>query len=171
MTNMEILNYLRENSSEIIAKWQQAIIDTYPQGAGKFLSVNKNQFGNPIGYCLQNDLPKIYKELCGGMNPDILSSSIEAIIKIRAIQDFSVTEAIGFINLLKTIILDEASSFFADKEFLESYLKFDKKIEMANGIAFEKYLEMKMKLSEIKINEIKKRNQRMVERLSEKYGL
>lgn len=168
---MEILNFLKDNSSEIIAKWQQAIIDTYPQGAGKFLSVSKSQFGNPIGYSLQNDLPKIYAELCGDMNTDVLTTAIEAIIKIRAVQEFSVAEAVGFINLLKSIILIEANTYFSDKEFLESYLKFDKKIEVANGIAFEKYLEMKMKLSEIKINEIKNRNQRMVERLTEKYGL
>ncbi|MFH1049528.1 MAG: RsbRD N-terminal domain-containing protein [bacterium] len=168
---MEIINYLQENRNALIAKWQQAIIDTYPEGAGKFLSVNKNQFGNPIGFTLNQELPKIYDELTGKMDNAILNLSIESIIKLRAVQDFSPSEAVGFINLLKNIVVDETQAMMTKKSFIDSYFTFEKNIEIANGIAFEKYLEMKLKLSEIKINEVRKRNQRMVDRLSEKYSL
>jgi hypothetical protein len=168
---MEIFNYLRESREGLIAKWQQAVIDSYPEGAGKFLSVNKSQFGNPIGFALQQDLPKIFDELSGSMNQEVLSSSIENIIKLRAVQEFTPSEAIGFINLLKVIIISEVQSMMTDKTFADSYFQFDKNIEIANGIAFEKYLEMKLKLSEIKINEIRNRNQKMVDRLTKKYGL
>jgi len=168
---MDILNYLKENSSEMIAKWQKAIIDTYPKDAGRFLSINKSQFGNPIGFSLQNDLPKIYNELIGDMNTDILNSSIEAIIKIRAVQDFTPTEASGFINLLKIIIISETKAMMTDKAFADSYFDFDNRITQIIGIAFEKYLEMKLKLSEIQIREVKSRNERMMERISKKYGI
>jgi len=141
------------------------------KGAGKFLSVNKNQFGNPIGFTLQQDLPIIFDELSGNMDNEVLEASIENIIKIRAVQEFSPAEATGFINLIKNIVISEAQVMMTEKSFIDSYFTFEKNIDTANGIAFEKYLEMKLKLSEIKINEIRNRNQRMVDRLTKKYSL
>ena len=101
---MDIIELLNDRKKDIIEKWQNAIIDTYPEPAGKFLHGNKNQFANPIGFTVHQELPNIFQQLITDMNADMLKKSISDIIRIRAVQDFTPNEALGFILLLKTII-------------------------------------------------------------------
>ncbi len=168
---MEIFTFLKDNKSEIISKWHKAILDTYPKEGGKFLFGNKNQFSNPIGYTVSAELPNIYDELISGMDSEKLRTSIENIIKIRAIQEFTTAEAIGFLHLLKNILKSDIEQNINDRDFIKGRVEFESRIEQAVNIAFDLYLEKKIKLVEIKLSEVKKRNQKMVERLNRKYGI
>ncbi|MFC2130979.1 hypothetical protein ACFLSQ_06055 [Bacteroidota bacterium] len=70
---MDINIYLKEKQEEIISLWHKAIMDTYPKDSGKFLIGNKNQFANPIGFTISDELPKIYAELINDNDLDILN--------------------------------------------------------------------------------------------------
>jgi hypothetical protein len=168
---MDIIEFLNDKKNDIVEKWQNAIIDTYPEPAGKFLHGNKNQFANPIGFTVHHELPNIFQQLITDMNNEVLKKSISDIIRIRAVQDFTPNEALGFILLLKTIIKNEISQFINDKEMIESYFKIDGNIDKMMAIAFDSYLDMRMIMADIKLDEVKRRNQKMMERLSKKYQI
>lgn len=168
---MDIIKFLNDKRNDIIEKWQNAIIDTYPQPAGKFLHGNKNQFANPIGFTVNKELPNIFQQLITDMNADVLKKSISDIIRIRAVQQFTPNEATSFILLLKTIIKNEIFQFINDKEMIESYFKLEGNIDKMMAIAYESYLDMRMIMADIKLDEVKRRNQKMMERLSKKYQI
>ena len=162
---------IKEKEQEIVSKWHKAVIDSYPLDSGKFLLGNKDRFANPIGYSLSEELPKIFKQLTGEMNIELLRASLDEIIKIRAVQNFAPSEAVGFLYFLKDIVRSELKNMTIDDNLISSYFEFESRVDRALMMSFEIYLDKKMKISEIRTNEIKKRNQRMVNRLSEKYGI
>lgn len=168
---MIINEFLKSKRTDLIDKWQKAIINTYPKNAGNFLQDNKNQFANPIGFTINQKIPVIFDELIGEMNYEILKISISDIIRIRAVQDFTFGDATGFILLLKSIIKTGIEEYFNDIEFLKSYFAFETKFDELMSISFESYLEMRTIMQEIKLNEVKRRNEKMIERLSRKYQI
>ncbi|MFC2130978.1 hypothetical protein ACFLSQ_06050 [Bacteroidota bacterium] len=75
----------------------------------------------------------------------------------------------GFLNFLMTIVRNEIKQNINDNDFVEGYFDFEQRIDKALIITYELYLEMKMKLEKIKIDEVKRRNEKMMERIIRKY--
>ncbi len=167
---MKFHEILEQRKSQIAEKWLKAVIETYPDEAGKFLFENKNQFGNPVGYTFSVRLPEILDELIVPTDPQKLNTAIEDIIKIRTVQDFSPSEAVGFFYLLKKIIRKEYHHDDKDKMLFGEVLDFESRIDQAVSLAFDIYVGLKEKVFEIKAGEVKARYGKMVDRLNEKYG-
>ena len=167
---MKFHEILEQRKSQIAEKWLKAVIDTYPDEAGKFLFENKNQFGNPIGYTFSLRLPEILDELIAPTDPQKLNTAIEDIIKIRTVQDFSSSEAVGFLYLLKKIIRKEYHQDEKEPLLFREMLEFESRIDQAVSLAFDIYVGLKEKIYEIKSGEVKAQYGKMVERLNEKWG-
>lgn len=167
---MKLIEFLEENRSRITEKWLRAVIDTYPVESGKFLFDNQNQFSNPLGYTISENLPEIFNELLESKEPERLYKPLEAIIKIRAVQEYSPSEAVGFLYLLKQIIRDEFYHLDNPNKPFRSLLEFESKIDQAVSMAFDIYSGLKEKIYEIKANEVRDRFGKMVDRLNTKYG-
>ncbi|NIR14663.1 MAG: hypothetical protein GWN86_12250, partial [Desulfobacterales bacterium] len=65
-------------------------------------------------------LENIYKELLKGVDREGVSPFLDRIIRIRAVQDFSPSQAIAFVFLLKRVIRE-----VLDKEVGEHHLSAD----------------------------------------------
>jgi hypothetical protein len=146
------------------------VIDTYPNEAGKFLFENKNQFSNPIGFTVSSRLPEILNELISPTDPQKMFDAIEDIIKIRTVQDFTPSEAVGFLYLLKKIIRKEYHRDEKEPLLFREMLEFESRIDQAVSLAFDIYVGLKEKIYEIKAGEVKARYGKMFDRLNEKYG-
>ena len=168
---MNVFDYLKENSGSVTAEWRKAVYDSYPDGSGKYLTGNKDKFANPIGWAINNAIPSIYKELVGDMDYANIANSLNDFIKMRAVQKFSTDEALGFFQELKKLVRNRTKEWFTDSDFVESLLTFESRVDKAFSIAMGLYIEDKIKIAEIRTLEEKKRNQKMITRLSEKYNL
>ncbi len=168
---MNIFNYLKENAGSVTAEWRKAVFDSYPDGSGKYLTRNKDKFANPIGWAVNNVIPTIYQELIGEMDYAKIANALNDFIKIRAVQSFSTEEALGFFQELKKLTRERTKEWFSDSDFVESLLTFESRVDKAFSIAMGLYMEDKIKIAEIRALEQKKRNQKMIRRLSEKYNL
>ncbi|MBI5325468.1 MAG: RsbRD N-terminal domain-containing protein [Ignavibacteriae bacterium] len=167
---MKFCEQLEQRKSQITEKWLKAVIETYPDEAGKFLFENKNQFGNPIGFTFSKRLPDILDELINPTEPLKLNVAIEDIIKIRTVQDFTPSEAVGFLYLLKKVIRKEYHQDEKEPLLFREMLEFESRIDQAVSLAFDIYVELKEKIYEIKAGEVKARYGKMVDRFNEKYG-
>ncbi|MDM8526551.1 RsbRD N-terminal domain-containing protein [Desulfococcaceae bacterium HSG8] len=147
-------NALVKKKKAIIKKWFDTVVDTYPPDTSRFIKSQKDPFANPVGNTTFHGLKALFDELVNGMDYETINSFLDPIIRIRAVQDFSPSKAIGFIFLLKKIIresLKEASS--GDEE----YHMFDERIDKLGLIAFDIYVGCREKIYEIKSNEFKNR--------------
>ena len=156
---MSIDKILAEKRSKIIKKWRNAIIKSYPEDSQGFLKREKSQFANPVGLTISTEIETLYDEIIKGENTEKISSCLDSIIRIRAVQDFKPSQAVAFVLQLKQIIRDELGSGLADEMRI-----LDNRIDEIALLAFDVYSACRQKISEIRVKEVKTQVGKLLER-------
>jgi hypothetical protein len=156
---MTLKNLLSDKRSRIIKRWQDAIITSYPKDSQGFLKRTKSQFANPVGCIVAKEIETLYDEVIKGDNPDKISSCLDTIIRVRAVQDFSPSQAVVFVLQLKDIIRQELGNGHSpDMDAL------DRQVDEALLMAFDVYSKCRQKIYEIRIREVKNQVGKLLER-------
>ena len=155
-------------------------LDTYPAESSRFLKQEKDRFANPVRYTTSQEMEALYDELLHGLNPDRLFASLDNIIKIRAVQDFSPSQAIAFAFLLKKAIREELKGEIQENQLFDELLKFESRIDKLALLALDVYTQRRDKVQELRVNEVKaqkemifkvlERTNQMLEKLDIKDG-
>ena len=162
---MKLENLLEEKRDIILKKWSDSIFASYPQETSQFLRKQKDRFNNPVGHSVAEGTGTILEALLLGERTDRLLSALDGIVRVRSIQDFSSSQAVGFMFNLKTVIRQElAAEIGSDKDFFEQVLAFESRIDGVALLAFDIYMKCRETLSEIKVNEAKRRMGKLLER-------
>ena len=154
---MKLEKILSQKRSVILKKWLDEIFKTYPAYSSRFLKKQKDRFANPIGYTLSNDIEILYDKLMlgKGLDKEKVVPALDRIIRIRAIQDFSASEALAFIFLLKNVIRGVLKKEIQERAFHEELIRFESKIDGLVLIAFDVFVKCREKIYEIKANHAK----------------
>ncbi len=156
---MDLDRIITENRSAIIKKWQEAILRTYPKETQKFLKKEKSPFANPVGSIISKDVEILFDELVKGKDTEKIFSSLDKIIRIRAVQDFKPSHAVGFVLQLKRLLretLEDVTS--AELHLLED------RIDEAALLAFDVYSQCRQQLYDIRVKEVRSEYGRLLER-------
>ncbi len=165
---MLLRNLLFQRKAFILDRWLNLIFDTYPLDGSIFLKQEKDRFINPVGYTIAQETEVLYQELLSGMNYDKLSTSLDNIIRIRAVQDFSPSQAVSFVFLLKKAIRDELEKEIKEDKLSEELMKFELKIDELALLAFDIYMKCREKIYQIKVGELKAEKGIMLKLLNKK---
>jgi hypothetical protein len=149
-----VWEHLETRGALVLEKWCRLVLDTYPADASSFFQREGDRFVNPVGYVISQEIKTIYDELLHGMNLDKLASSLDEIIRIRAVQGFSPSQAAGFIFLLKQAAREELSGVIAGKPLSRELLDFESRIDRLALLAFDIYMKCREEISEIRVNEM-----------------
>lgn len=134
-----------------IEKWRTLVMGAYPEQTARFLAENPDPFRNPVGRALREGLPALFDELAGGMDWSRILPVLEEIIRIRAVQDFRASEAVGFLLLLKQAIREELAT--GDP----AVAALDRRIDEMELRAFDLYTECREAIQKIQVNEARRR--------------
>ncbi len=156
---MSINKLLAEKRSKIIKKWRDAIIKSYPEDGQGFLRREKSQFANPVGLTISTEIETLYDEIIKGENTEKISSCLDSIIRIRAVQDFTPSRAVAFVLQLKQLIREELGDGLADEMHI-----LDNRIDEIALLAFDVYSACRQKISDIRVNEVKNQVGKLLER-------
>jgi hypothetical protein len=155
---MALQDSLNSRKDSIIDRWLQHTMAGYPLDGAKFFKGENDRFNNPVGYTIAVEFKNIYAELLGEMNREPLGEALEKIIRIRNVQEFSPSQAIGFIYLLKKAIREELQNDITDIDLLSELLIFEAKVDQLALLAFDLYTKCRQSLYEIRVNEIKRQS-------------
>jgi len=148
---------LLEKKSSVLKKWFNSVVDTYPTDTRRFLKEQKDQFANPVGSTISRELESLLEELLQGMDSKKVSQFLDNVIRIRAIQDFTPSEAIGFIFSLKKVIREELGDEIRESGLYKELLELESEIDKLGLLAFDIYMQCREKTYEIKVNELNNR--------------
>ncbi|MEW6001071.1 MAG: RsbRD N-terminal domain-containing protein [Nitrospirota bacterium] len=157
-------NLLLEKRSILLKKWFQLILETYPADTMRFLKDQKNKFSNPVGHTIRKGIEGIFEELTNEMDSERVSTFLDNIIRIRAIQDFSPSRAISFVFLLKKVIREELESEILENKLSDELLKFESKIDDLALLSFDIYMKCRERIYELKANELKNMYYRLLQK-------
>jgi len=164
-----IQDLLKENKAAILERWFHLILETYPANTATIMRKDKNQFSNPVGSTLSREIDVLFKNLCEGNQDEKCQASLDSILKIRSVQDFSPSKAVGFIFLLKRAIGETLKSEICKESVMDGWMKFQSKIDELALCAFDIYMDCREKICEIRVNQAKTEKEmafRMMERMT-----
>lgn len=149
---MELKRFLEEKRPLILERWFQRLLEEYPSEGREFISnIKKDRFDNPLGFTIFEGLEGLFDHL---LHKKDLNGSLDTFIKLRAIQEFKPSQAVGFIFALKNIIHKELCSQ-PDRGLMEEFLVFSSEIDLLALRLFDVYMESRERLNEVKVNELR----------------
>jgi len=171
MELLSLKDLLTKHKAAILEKWYHLILETYPANTATMMRKDKNQFTNPVGATLSREIEVLFKNLCAGSQDEECQSSLDSILKIRSVQDFSPSKAVGFIFLLKRAIGETLKNEMCKESVMDEWMKFQSRIDDLALQAFDIYMDCREKICEIRINQAKTEKEmafRMMERINKK---
>ena len=165
---MKLATLLEKNRETILGKWFDLIAGSYPRATSEFLAKQADRFRNPVGHAISQSIGPIYDQVVSAMNRDELLHALDGIIRIRAVQDFTPTEAVAFVFQLKAAIRDVMDEQFRGSAKWDDLEDLESRIDRVALLAFEKYTECREKLHEIRNSQIESGTTRLRERASVK---
>lgn len=149
--------YLAGKKEAIVRRWLEFTIQSYDEEAAHFLQQDRD-FLNPVGHTLKENLPPLFGALLEDGIPPACHRNLDAIIRVRAVQDFTPSEAVSFIFSLKEIVRKE----MADQDQLDPQGRgcaaIESRIDALALLAFDFYMKCRLQISEIKLNESRLRS-------------
>jgi hypothetical protein len=162
---MNLKQHLLEKKPAILKKWFDAIADTYPGDTAGFLKNKKAQFANPVGHNIAEGTAGLFDALLQGMLPDTVSAFLDGIIRIRAIQEFSPSEALSFIFHLKKVVRQElGSEVLKEQGIMDELAAFEAAIDDLALFSFDIYMKCREKIYELKANEARNMTFRLLQK-------
>ncbi|MBS3920069.1 MAG: RsbRD N-terminal domain-containing protein [Deltaproteobacteria bacterium] len=168
-TPVILKDLLVKNRDAILERWLHLILETYPADTSTLLKQSKDRFLNPVGYTIFKEIEALFDELLEAMNFERLSSSLNNILKIRSVQDFSPSQAIGFTLLLKKAVEEVFGRETQKEQTLEEWLRFYSRIDQMAIKAFDIYMDCREKICEIRVNQARAEREmafKMMERMN-----
>ena len=136
-------------------------MESYPFDATGFLKQQKKQFANPVGYTTSKGLEGIFEGLLNNKAFDEITPFIDDIVRIRAIQDLTPSQALVFLFHLKSLIREQLGA--EGQTYLEELRELDSRIDALTLISFDTYVKCKEKIYELKANEVKRNTYRLLQ--------
>ncbi|MGD9211990.1 MAG: RsbRD N-terminal domain-containing protein [Desulfobacteraceae bacterium] len=149
---MGLAELLERKKNDIIDLWFDHLMKSYPPDTAQFYKGQKDPFANPVGTTTKQGLSKIFNEILGDMDRKTLVANLDTIIRIRAIQNFTPSDALAFIFELKKILRKALKKELKNIEQLEILNQIENKIDRLNMMAFDIYLQCREKIYELKVS-------------------
>ena len=135
-------------------EWLACTFGTYPEQAGRFMRHEQDPFRNPVGHTLRVALGALAGELLGDFDRAQVASSLEAIVRIRAVQNFTPSQAVGFVPLARGVSRRLARDKALPPERVD---ELDARIDEMVLMAFDLFAECREEIHAISAREARRR--------------
>jgi hypothetical protein len=141
----------------LLEAWLARTVDTYPRQAAQHLRAQRDPFRNPVGQALSEALPVLLDAVLGEGDLEVAGGSLDRIIRIRAVQDFTPGEALGFLFLLKGVIREALEAEGAPGVAASAIQAVEDRIDRLVLSGFDRYAACREQMAEIRVNEARRR--------------
>ena len=155
---MGIGDRLEQRKTAIKQRWLDLIIATYPPDSREFFKNQKNRFLNPVGAALHRQVEALYDVLLNEAPDEDIASILEDFVKVRAVQDFSPSQAIEFVLYLKQAIREELVEEIRSGQWFEELLALENRIDRLLLTAFDVYMQSREKIYQIRASDLKRQS-------------
>lgn len=151
---MTFRDLLAKKKDAVVDGWIETIIETYPDETARFLKNKKDRFANPVGASIQTETERLFDLILEGIEPEKATKFLDNIIRIRAIQEFTPSQALAFVFALKHVVRNVLKSELAKGGHADDLWRLDKEIDRLALISFEIYMSVREQLYQLKAKEV-----------------
>jgi hypothetical protein len=133
--------------AEIVAeRWIERTLASYPAEAHSLLSGELDPFRNPAGHVLKENLTTLARELLGEMDEKAIAPALDALVRLRAVQDFRPSDALRFIFDLRDVVAEVPQAL-------------ENRIDELALMAFDQYMACRDQIARLREKELRLRMQ------------
>lgn len=154
---MSLKNLLSKKRNAIVARWFERVLETYPPEIQGLFRQQGDRFANPVGSTIFAGLEGLFNELLGRGEYEKTRSFLDSIMRIRAIQNLSPSQAVVFLPLLKEVLKEEIGEEVRQNRLHEEWLELESRIDDLLLLSFDLYMECREKIHELKNRELRNR--------------
>jgi len=147
---------LAERKAELSQKWAELVLRTYPKETQKVWTRQKDRFQNPVGAAIIEATGELFDHLLEWQDAGRMAVSLDKLIRIRAVQDFTPSQAISFVFLLKKLLRDEFFKQMKKDGTLEDLLRFEAKVDNLAMMSFDIYCKSREEVFRFRVEEVKR---------------
>ena len=160
-----MLNELLVQSRDEIQKaWIRHIFESYQPQTQQFLHSRKDAFANPVGAAVQETTGAILDHLVQGGDEQALGDSVQHFIRIRAVQDFTVEQAVGWVYALKRVVRERVGR--DARAHLDDLLQLESAIDQVALVCFSRFVEAREKLFQMQAKSVQRETHMLVSRMN-----
>lgn len=154
---MNLEHVLQNRKQELVQKWFQAVVKTYSADASHFFIRHQDPFTNPVGRAFRKGLGELFDLITDAdeNDPSAISACLDPMIRIRAVQNFIPSEALGFLFHLKPVLRKHLGQTLMDPVAADAFVRIEAKIDAIGLIAFNIYMECREKIYQLKSDAIR----------------
>jgi hypothetical protein len=164
---MKLADQLRDRRDAIAQRWVEDVLSAYPAPAAKVFSRRKDAFANPVGTSLRVGTAGILAALLDGMDDAAIRQHLDEIIRVRAVQQLTAAQAVGFVFRLRDALRAELGPPDSDPRVLAELAEIDRRIDEIALAAFDVYAACREQVCALRINEVKRQVSVYMERQSQ----
>jgi hypothetical protein len=91
----------------IVDAWFLKSIEIYSPAVRDTLIRTTDRFRNPMAFNLRQSLKTLVNQVAGQMNPEAVNKALDGIVRLRAVQECSQSEAVSFVARLEEVIREQ----------------------------------------------------------------
>lgn len=161
---MGLIESISARSEELAQKWADLILGTYPEQTQVVWRKNREQFSNPVGHAILQSTSELIPQLVAWNDAEAVAASLEQIVKIRAVQDFTPGQALSFVFLFKKLLRSEFSEELSRNGQLSDLLRFETRVDNLAIMAFDLYVAARDQIARMRVEEVKRAHVNIVRR-------
>jgi hypothetical protein len=150
---MELIEALANKKKEILSLWIERTLDSYTSPG--FFKRSKDPFANPVGVSIANGLTALFELLMNKAEQQAFLQPLDQVVRIRAVQDFTPSQAVAPFLELKWVVKQVLSSDKETKPLLPLLDTLDCEIDRMALAAFDIYAECRELLYRNRVRELK----------------
>ena len=160
---MSIADLLKLKRPAILGQWRRMILETYPADGASFMQREKDRFHNPVGHTIGETTGALFDAVVADRSGVEISSALDGIIRVRAVQEFSAAQAVAFVFQLKRAIREELGDALSTRESWRELSRVEAAVDDMGLTAFDLYMRCREHVYEIRAREVKRQTSRLIE--------
>jgi len=161
-TSTALEQVLLSRKGAILAEWRCAVLATYAAETHAFLASEKDPFCNPVGHVLNQTGDALFEIVMTGMERERAEEDLGDIVRVRAVQDFSPSRALSFVDAMRKAIRHEALPMVVEETGFRHLLCIESRLDEAMLVAVDLYVACKKRIDDIRVKEAKAEKERLL---------
>jgi hypothetical protein len=164
---MTLRDFLGDRRDVIARSWLDGALAMYPGDSADVFAREKDPFANPVGHSLRAGTRGIVDIVIDGGDPGEVVEYLRDIMKIRAVQPYPPSQAIGFLFRLKRIVRAVLGDMAQDSRYSEELAELDAQVDGIALTAFDVFIGCREQIYELRVNEVKRQVSWIVEKVNQ----
>jgi len=152
---------IEKRKNAICERCVRLVCETYGAETASRLKAERDLFANPVGAAIRGGVEALVGVLTGEIAMPELQSSLDPVVRVRAVQDLVPSEAVAFVFLLKQAVREELSGELLQNGHAKELEGVDQQVDRMALVAFDLYAACRERVGEIRVKEARVEAERL----------